>query len=241
MEKIENVKINSIEKEPKLLSKIYFVRHGATQYKEYQICTSPDLQKDLTPEGEQEILSACDSIIKELDIDVPLRILSSTRVRAKQSAEILQNALGEKGVHLDPASFNASTSIEGARTKGAAAEIWTELGEMYGAELDQLWRKNEISHPDKVESNEELFNRIRNSFEKGIRIIRKNEDGGHRNLSQIVLVSHGEIIEGLIAAFGLRPFYDPERKFKTGGVAEIKVFSDMVTIKYDDFEYVLNV
>lgn len=123
MEKMGNINIESIEKEPKPLSKIYFVRHGATQYKEYQIGTSPDLKEDLTPVGEQEILSACDSIIKDLDKTAPLRILTSTRIRTKHSAEILQNALVDKGVHLDPSSFKEAKFIEGARTKGDAAEI----------------------------------------------------------------------------------------------------------------------
>lgn len=232
---------NHIEQEPKPISKVYFVRHGATEYKEFQIDAPSELAKDLSEKGEQEIEDAAKKILQDLDKEKPVRILSSPRVRTKHSAEILQQQLQENGAHLDPSDYKEATFIEGVRTRGNAAEIWTELGEMYGAELDRLWRKNEISHPDKVETNPELFDRIKESFEKGIRILRKNEAIGHRELSQIVLVSHGEIIEGLIAAYGLRPLYDPERKFKTGGVGEIKVYEDKVSIIYDDFEYNINI
>ena len=232
---------NKLEQEPKLISKVYFIRHGATDYKEYQVDSQKDITNDLSEKGEEEIKLVAETIIKDIDKNIPVRIMSSPRIRTKHSAYILQEELTEKGIKLDPSNFTETESFEGVRTKGDAAEIWTELGEKYGAELDKLWRMNELSEPDKAESSTELFERIKNSFEQGIRIIRKNEQSGHRDLSQIVLVSHGEIIEGLIAAYGFRPFYDPERKFKTGGVGEIKIFSDKVTINYDDFSYTLNI
>lgn len=230
----------SIEKERMPISKVFFVRHGASEYKEYQTSSPDDLKEDLLPKGEEEIHHSAEEINGLIDKNSPVRIIASTRVRTKHSALLLREDLINAGVNIEPEEIKQTKSFEGVRTAGDPAEIWTELGEQYGAELDKLWRTGQ-AEDHRIESNAELFDRIKDSFTKGIRILRKNHQIGHRDLSQVVLVSHGEIIEGLLAAFGLRPFYDPERKFKTGDVGEIEIYENNVKIKHGTHEYLLEI
>ncbi|MEK7478480.1 MAG: histidine phosphatase family protein [Patescibacteria group bacterium] len=237
---IEKIIGGGIEKEPKLISTIFFIRHGASEYKEYTNVSNEELERDLLPKGEDQIKETASLVSSKINKDFPVRIITSGRVRAKQSADILKEGLIASGISVIPDKIHETKSFESTRFYGNSAEIFADLNNRYGKELENLWVNGKLTE-DKVESFKDVTSRVKEAFIKSIRIFRKNNQGGHRDLSQIVLVSHGEVIDALFFGFGIGSFNDPERKLKNGGIVEIEIFTNNVVIKYDNKNYTLEI
>ena len=229
-----------IEKDPSLISTIFFVRHGATEYKEYTDTSGEKVEKDLLPKGEDQIKETAGILSKRIDKDFPVRIITSGRVRTKQSADIIKESLNADGISMFPDKIPETRSFEATRLYGDPVEVFLDLNEKYGGELNDLWRDGRLPR-DKIESMNDVMFRVKDSFLKVVDIIRKNNQIGHRDLSQTILVSHGEIINALMVSFDLEKFNDGERVLRNGGVVEIQIFENRVIIKYEDENYTLDI
>jgi len=93
---------------------LYVMRHGAA---EDHAPTGLDADRALTPRG-REIVRRMAEALRELRGASPLRILSSPRLRARQTAAIVAEQLSPSGTH---------TAVELCDELGGEREIPTEL------------------------------------------------------------------------------------------------------------------
>lgn len=231
------------ERESSPIARVFMVRHGASGYKEYFGENPSEVTNDLTEAGEREIESASEKLAVLVDKNKPLRIISSPRLRTQNSAEIIRQKLLDDQTEIKPAEVKKSETFQGVKTFVDAAELWSELTEKYeslGKVVDIEWREGRTREDNRLESDIQIQERLKDAFIKGVRILRHSQKGS-RDLSQTVLVTHGETISAILAAFNQRPFLDLERKIKTGSIATIDIFESRVRIEIDGFEYEINI
>jgi len=240
---IETEQIPTLEGEPTPVARVFIVRHGASEYKEYFDQSPKNVAHDLTEQGKEEIENASAKLSTLINRDKPVRIISSPRIRTLNSAEIIKEELTKEHIEIKPAEVKKTETMQGVKTFIDAAELWTELTDKYeklGVSLDTEWREGRTRDDLRLESDIQIQERLKESFMKGVRILRRAQEGS-RDLSQTVLVTHGETVSAILAAFNLRPFLDPDRKVKTGSVSIVNVFPERVEIEVEGSKYEINI
>ena len=239
--KIEsNEDIESLESG--IIQEIVFVRHGATGYKQH-FDKNFDGLNDLKEIGVTQAKEAGAYLDKFLDKDKSIKIFSSPRVRAKNTADIIKTQL-EQSEQSGEVKLSEAKSLRNTDTRGDDVDVWTTLMAEYqrtGADMDKEYWSGELNdkYGNIVESPSEQTERIHDSFTKMLRIIRKREELGKDN-KNIVLVGHNESLNILLQKFGQKLTENDFRIIKTGEVATMKIYSDHVIIKYGEQEYRLD-
>jgi len=231
------------ESEPSPVARVFLVRHGESEYKEYFDENPKNVDFDLTEQGKEEIENASLILSSLINKDNPVRVISSPRIRTLNSAGIISEELKKEHFEIKPGDVKKTETMQGVKTFTDATELWTELTDKYeklGTTLDKEWREGRMRDDSRLESDIQIQERLRESFIKGIRILRRTQQGS-RDLSQTILVTHGETVSAILAAFNLRPFLDPERKVKTGSVSTVNVFPEHVEIEVAGFKYDINI
>lgn len=96
LEKLDSEAHESKEKIPTPYATVYLVRHGATPYGEER--KSPEVvEYDLTEEGTESLRNLARRINDEIEPGDKVYMMSSPRVRAENSAEVLTYTLEESG------------------------------------------------------------------------------------------------------------------------------------------------
>lgn len=217
----------------KLISKIFFVRHGATLYKEYFL---NEKVNDLVPKGIRQIRKTAEKLVEKINKNLPIIIVSSPRVRTKNSAEIIKNFFILKGIKIVSNKILETKTLEAIRLKGDLIEASNYIGKNYNEWL----KKNCVNNS--MESSNDFLKRVRKSLTKAVGIIRKNNNFGNRDSKQIIFVSHGEILDGILVSFNkIKRKYDRNRIPKHGEIVEIQIFSKKVKIKYRNKRYLLKI
>lgn len=238
---IQNAQEN-IETERKPISRVFIIRHGKSGYKEYQGLAPEEVEDDLLPKGREQIEELSNSLTLDLDKDSHVRIITSPAIRALGSAKILNDNLLKSGFEVDFDQNNPSESFGSTKIYGSVAEIigglYKEHGDQLSKDWFQLWKTGRFDE-SKIESFNALLKRVRESFVKGIKILRKS-DSTHRDLSQTILITHGEVIEALFKAFDLG---DPNngQEIGNGEKVEIQVFPNEVVISHNGQDHHLNI
>jgi broad specificity phosphatase PhoE len=144
------------------LKTIYYVRHGESQANIDGLTAGSELDSPLTENGRQQAAKAGQAL-KDKKIDL---IVSSTMIRAKETAEIVAKTIG-----YDPAKI-VTTSMFVERNVGIYSERpYSE----YRAAVD-----NNTLH-ESVESTEVMYERVK----AGLELLRQQAG------QNIVVVSHG--------------------------------------------------
>lgn len=218
----------------KFISRIFFVRHGATLYKEYFV---NEKTHDLVPRGIRQIEKTAERLAEKINKNLPIIIVSSPRIRTKNSAEIIKKLFVSKRIQIVSNKIFETKTFEAIRLKGDLIEASNYIGKNY----DEWLKKNCVNNS--VESSNDFLKRIRKSITKAVKIIRKNKRTRRaKNLKQIILISHGEILDGLLVSFNkIKRKYDRNRIPKHGEIVEIQIFSTKVKIKYRNKRYLLKI
>ena len=238
---IENQQENN-EKLKELIQEIIFVRHGATSYRE-QLDKNFDGENDLTDVGVKQIENSADYINQFLNKDKSIKIFTSPRVRARNSAEIIKNRI-ESSDSIAEVKVSKAESLRNTKVKGDEVDVWTSLMAEYaktGADMTKEYFSGELNKKfgNDIESPNDQTIRIRESFEKMLRIIRKRDSMGKDN-ENIVLVGHNEILHFLLQSSGQNLTENDPRLISTGEVAHMKIYPDHVIVKYGEQEYRLD-
>ena len=222
-----------------IVQEILFVRHGATTYKE-QLDKNFDGKHDLTDVGVKQIEDASEYIGEFLNKDKTIKIFNSPRVRAKNSAEIMK----QRFEAADPTAevrMAEAKSLMNTKVVGNEVDVWTSLMAEYaktGADMTKEYFSGELNNKfgNNIESPDDQSRRIKESFEKMLRIIRKRDSIGKDN-ENIVLVGHNETLHFLLQSSGQNLTENDLRLISTGETAHMQIFSDHVIIKFSEQEY----
>lgn len=236
---------NRLEKNNSLVQEILFVRHGATGYKE-QFDKNFDGGNDLKEIGVKQAEQAADYLSDFLNKEKSIKIFTSPRARTQNTANIIKGKLEETDssatVKISKAESLINTKTQGDQQD--AVDVWTSLMADYvktGADMNKEYYSGELNkkHGDVIESPFEQSKRVKNSFEKMLRIIRKREDLGKDN-ENVVLVGHNETLNLLLQDYGQNLSENDFRIISTGEVAHMQIYPDYVIVKYGEQEYRLN-
>jgi len=236
---------NRLEKNNSLVQEILFVRHGDTGYKE-QFDKNFDGGNDLKEIGVKQAEQAADYLSDFLNKEKSIKIFTSPRARTQNTANIIKGKLEETDssatVKISKAESLINTKTQGDQQD--AVDVWTSLMADYvktGADMNKEYYSGELNkkHGDVIESPFEQSKRVKNSFEKMLRIIRKREDLGKDN-ENVVLVGHNETLNLLLQDYGQNLSENDFRIISTGEVAHMQIYPDYVIVKYGEQEYRLN-
>lgn len=248
MEKIptENNMEGNIEKYKDLVQEILFVRHGATSYKE-QFDKNFDKGNDLREIGVSEAEEAGIHVDDFINKEKSVKIFTSPRVRAKNTADIIKSKLEEVNPSTQVKISNAESLINTKVREGDdEVDVWSFLRTEYQnrealPQMNDEYYSGELNekYGDVIESPTEQSERIKNSFEKMLRIIRKREKLGKDN-ENMILIGHNETLNLLLQNYGENLTEKDFRIISTGEVAHLQIYLDHVIIKYREQEYRLN-
>lgn len=213
--------------EDEMICEILFIRHGVSIYKEYY-CNEKKF--DLIPKGIKQIEKTAEKIEEMIDKKLAVLIVSSPRIRTTNSANIIKKYFESKEVKIVSKKIFLRRSFEAIRFKGNSEEASSRLKEFYKEWI--MGYKDPL-----LESLEDFMSRIKKKTKFYVRIIRKHKN----NLpKQIVLVSHGEIMDGFLLGFHFLNEYKRENTIKNGEIVKIQVFSKKICINYRNKVYTLN-
>lgn len=210
-----------------LISKIFFVRHGRSHYKEY---LKGEKNVDLCPEGIKQIEKTACELSKKINKDLPVVLISSPRIRTRNTSKIIKEFLTFEGVEIASNKIVESEEFEAVRLdkenlRGASYRLVKNY---------HLWISGSYSN-NFVEPHDSFFERIKSSFKEEIINIRCD-----KKFKQIILVSHGEVFDAFMLGFKLWTKYEQKNALENGGIVEIQVFQKKVVILFRNKEYVLD-
>jgi len=215
--------------EDKIISRVFFVRHGASVYKEY-FCNEKEL--DLIPKGEKQIKRTAKNLEEVIDRNLPILIVSSPRIRTMNSAVIIKEYLESKEVKIISEKIFLRRFFEAIRFKGPILEGTSRIKTGYKDWLEGSY-KDSMSM---IESPEKFIRRVKHSFKNSVKLLRR-----YKKPEQIILVSHGEIMDGLLlTGFHFFKKYNKENTPRYGEIVEIQIFPKKVVILFRNKEYVLD-
>lgn len=233
---------NRLEQYEGLIQEILFVRHGATGYKE-QFDKGFDGGHDLKEIGVKQAEEAALHVDDFLNKEKSVKIFTSPRARTKNTAEIIKGKLEESNPSA-VIKISGAESLINTKTQGDAVDVWLALMADYaetGADMNKEYYSGELNekHGDVIESPVEQSDRVKESFTKMLRIIRKREEVGKDN-ENIILVGHNETLNLLLQNYGKKLSENDFRIISTGEVAHMQIYPEHVVIKYGEQEYQLD-
>jgi broad specificity phosphatase PhoE len=233
---------NRLERYKELVQEILFVRHGATSYKE-QFDKNFTGWSDLKEIGIKQAEEASAHVGDFINKDKPVKIFTSPRARTQNTAEIIKSKLEESDPSVE-VKLSKAESLINTKTQGDAVDVWTSLMADYaktGADMNKEYYSGELNekHGDVIESPFEQSDRVKESFVKMLRIIRKREELDKDN-ENIVLVGHNETLNLLLQDHGKNLSENDFRIISTGEVAHMEIYPDYVIVKYGEQEYRLD-
>lgn len=233
---------NRLEHYRDLVQEILFVRHGATSYKE-QFDKSFQGGNDLKEIGIKQAEEASVHVGDFINKDKSVKIFTSPRARTQNTAEIIKSRLKESDPSVE-VKLSKAESLINTKTQGDAVDVWTSLMADHartGADMNKEYYSGELNekHGDVIESPFEQSDRVKESFVKMLRIIRKREELDKDN-ENIVLVGHNETLNLLLQDYGKNLSENDFRIISTGEVAHMEIYPDYVIIKYGEQEYRLD-
>ncbi len=239
MENLKESNESGLERYEDLIQEILFVRHGATGYKE-QFDKNFDGGNDLKEIGIKQAEDASVLVDDFIKKEKSVKIFTSPRVRTKNTANIIKDKLQE----LDPkieVKLSEAESLINTKTQGDAVDVWTMLMDDYmktGADMNKEYYSGELNekHGDVIESPFDQSERVKQSFVKMLRIIRKRDELDKDN-ENVVLVGHNETLNLLLQDNGQNLSENDFRIISTGEVAHMQIYPEYVIVKYGEQEY----
>ncbi|MFA5188990.1 MAG: phosphoglycerate mutase family protein [Patescibacteria group bacterium] len=137
--------IEKKEKEPgQTKVEVDFIRHGKSSYTEQG--------RDLTPEGEKQVLASAREIIEKINPTKEIVVLlSSPAARAQGSAEIITGLMEEKGIEIYKRGVVSSMRNFDQKDNKYLEGLWQDA-EKAGVSADQIYAK----HPKYQDMNEKF-------------------------------------------------------------------------------------
>ncbi len=217
-EEIENI----------LISKIFFIRHGKSHYKEY---TCGEKKIDLCPEGIRQVEKTANLLLEKIDNKLPVFLVSSPRIRTLNTAKIIKDFLTFWGIEITSEQIFEDKSFEAIRlNKENLSGASYRLGMNYLSWISDSY--NDIL----IEPYDSFFERIKKVFKEEIDSIRRNR----RKNKQVVIVSHGEVFDAFMLGFCIWKEYDHKNMLENGEIVEIQVFPKKVIVLYRKEKYILD-
>jgi broad specificity phosphatase PhoE len=194
----------NIEHEPKHnIVIVDIMRHGTTEYKEFEMTAEEKSKlektpRDLTEQGEKEVKETAEKIINTIDPEKDIVVLwSSPAWRAQGSEEIIKELLEENGIEVYKDSAIKTIRNFDQKDKEYLGQIWEKAAQA-GQPTDLVYAKNPEfqEKSDKFESQPEVKVRAEHFF-NNIRRIAESIDLKGKRL-RIISVSHFEVVNPIM-------------------------------------------
>ncbi|MBI4087066.1 histidine phosphatase family protein [Candidatus Kaiserbacteria bacterium] len=149
MEKPEGESHESREHAPAIYATVYLVRHGTTNYGEER--GSPEVvEHDLTEEGVKSLQRLAEQINDEIEPNDAVYVMSSPRVRAENSAQVLTEALEAKGHTVEylkgaknsTRNWKLYRDEEDKTDKNERRDIYDRRGDGTDAEIEAAYKRD---------------------------------------------------------------------------------------------------
>lgn len=193
MEKLENKIVVEREPKRKILGRLTVTRHSKTEYTE--------VYPDITKEGEEIANRKADEIAAKNKKNKELEerfYFSSPRPRAKSTADIIKDKLGDKERPLNESDQIRATDFY---DRAAAEEIFSSIAKENGGDpvsIMRAYRENDkrLSNPDVMESRDSVRKRVMRAMEYLIRSFEKRDD---EKIAHIFATGHFELVDSILA------------------------------------------
>ena len=226
---------------------ILYMRHGKSEYREdIDMEFNPATDVDLTEQGRQEAHGGAQnisSVLERLELKgVLVTLITSNKVRAKASGQILRDDLSTEGFTFSESEQKVSQATSGVKIfHRPPKEVFETIGSLCDdKDIDKYWRSGKLQkeHVDfrDIESPEELENRILKTFLQSISILRERGKKDGRT-EVVVAVGHDEVLGALLAKFKLIDFESKEDRLGYGEVAKFYILNDKVVVEYAGKNY----
>lgn len=247
---MEGKNVESQERESKPLATIYVVRHGESIYREQE--ENPETEIDLTETGVKQVEALAERIRDKLTAGEKVYIMKSPRVRAQNTAKILEGALS--------AADHEIVELGGARPsldklndvdeQGQGVKYKKGEKEKYLAEIAEiLKRKRKIQHyyrklrGGEVEANNLVSEPIEGYREKVSTVLRRlieiaRKAGGDNK--KLILATHSEWLDTILEQYFGKKIDGNEVQASPASEIELQIFSDKIVLNYKGEIVVVN-
>lgn len=190
--------------------KIYFVRHGETDYNvARRIQGGMDTQ--LNARGIEQAKALGNKCLESsLKVDA---IFSSPKKRAKKTAEIISKALCMP--------FETLVGLEEVNLGKWQGLTWSEVRVRYSVEFNEWYHKRRYTKVSSGESYQEMLTRV-------MEALKKVEEEGH---NQVLIVTHSAVLMCILCLINDEPF-EVMKKFKPDNGEIILIDSEELSIKW---------
>jgi len=232
--------IESREKEPTPFATVFIVRHGDTQYKEE--FSDPNVEEDLTDKGKGQIQALAERINDEVNLDEKVYVMMSPRIRAKNSTEILEDSLIQKG-HKVVKLGGGRPSLSNIKILDkAGADVYKkhEDKEQYLADMAEVLerlkqegdyylksRAGTLENPI-TENIGEYRNKVK-TFSRRIIEIARQRAGDNEKL---VLVTHGEWLDTILELYLGHKIKKVEHSADRGEAIKVEILADKLKFNF---------
>ncbi len=242
-------KIESTEKEPVPFATIFIVRHGDTEYKEE--FSDPGSENDLTEKGKMQIQDLAERINNEIQEQDKVYIMMSPRVRAQNSAQIIEDALNQHGHEVirlggGRQSLSNVEMLDKEKTniykkQGDKEKYLSDMTEVLGRlkqESDYYLksRMGTLENPT-TQDIQEYRGKVETFLKRIIEIARQRKGGNEK----LALITHGEWLDTVLELYLAHSIRENKDLTEKGEAIKVEVLADKLKFYFRNQEVVVNI